>query len=163
MKKLILFALFFAFCFTTAQSSNLEIPPRVRPQCSMLIGGLLWEANATVIIGQAPTESGGYGLTILAKDDNGITFSAGFSSDGEIGPGTYTCKFKEIDGGATLENYAGKTYLGGFVSKDNEFTFVITEVSGSGISRKFRGVFSGTMEAEKDDKIEISSGSFSNM
>lgn len=163
MKKLILFALFFGLCLTTAQSSNLEIPPRVRPQCSMLIGGLLWEANVAVVIGQAPAESGGYGLSILATDNNGVVFSAEFSMDGEVGPGSYTCKFKGIDGGAVLDNYAGKTYLGGFVSKENEFTFVITEVFGSGISRKFRGVFSGTMEAEKGDIIEISSGSFSNM
>ncbi len=163
MKKLILFFLFFVFCFSAAKSSKLEEPPRTRPHLSMLIGGFFWEANTVVIIGQAPTGSGGYGFTILAKDSSGITFSAGFSSDGEIGPGTYTCKFKGIDGGATLENYFGKTYLGGFVSKENEFTFVITEVSGSGISRKFRGAFSGIVEAEKDNIIEISSGSFSNL
>lgn len=164
MKKLFflilpVFVLGFLAC-SSDDGSNGDDPAAVST-LKMKINGTQWTADQAVIIGQAPDGEGAYGMTISGMASDGSRFTAAFSpGSGEIEPGTYTCGFHLVDGGAAFES-GGITYLGGNSSETELITFVISEVRGSGTSRKFRGSFSGTMIGSDDSTIEITDGQFS--
>lgn len=164
MKKLLfLIVPIFAFGFLACSSDdNSDEDPTTAATLKMKINGVQWVADQFAAIGQAQNEDGGYGLTVAGMAMNGSRFSGGFSlTSGEVDAGTYTCGFHLVDGGAVYEG-GGNVYMGGFVSETEFFTFVVTEVQGNGVSRKFKGTFSGSMLGSDGTIIEITDGQFSN-
>lgn len=164
MKKLLLLILpIFVFGFLACSSDdNSDEEPTAAATLKMKINGVQWVANQFAVIGQAQDEEGGYGLSIAGMATDGSRLSGSFSpGTGEVEPGTYTCGYHLLDGGAVYEG-GGNVYMGGFVSETALFTFVVTDVQGSGVSRKFKGTFSGTMLGSDGAIIQITDGQFSN-
>lgn len=164
MKKVFLNILIAIFV-SIGCTRNEELPDPSDDEINMLVDGTYLETNDRVVIGQSTVDGGAnYGFTIYGRSSSGISFSGSFTYDAEIGIGTYVCEKDGLDGGAIITNYFGKTYLGGFESEENTFTFTIINFSGNGINRKFEGTFSGKMMGETPrDIITITNGYFSNM
>lgn len=124
-----------------------------------------WEANRSVVIGASYID-GKHNLTITGIDQDfnseASSFSLVFSQTAEIGKGSYQIS-NSTDGGASLTKINGKTYLAGKGVSGVALALEITEVSGSGTSKKFKGRFQGQMKGtEPGDNIGLT-GEFSSL
>lgn len=124
----------------------------------MQIGEVGWEADKGIVIGASHVD-GKHNLTITGADQNfngeASSFSLIFSQAAEIGVGNYTLS-SASDGMATLTKVNGKTYLVGQGVSDIGLSLEITEVSGSGNTKKFRGRFQGQLKGPTSaDRIGI--------
>jgi len=125
--------------------------------------GMAWKAGKGVVIGTSYVD-GKHNLTIagIDQDFNGEAsgFSLVLSQSEEIGIGSYTIH-NGSDGGASLTKINGKTYYAGPGASTAALALTITEVSGSGNAKKFKGSFQGQMQgASTADKIGVT-GTFS--
>lgn len=125
--------------------------------------GSAWEASKGTVIG-ASVIDGKHNLTISGIDErfNGEAsgFSLVLSQATEIGVGNYTIG-AAADGGASLTRINGKTYIAGPGASGVALALEITEVSGSGSMKKFKGRFQGQMQgASPEDRLGIT-GTFS--
>ncbi|HMR85245.1 MAG TPA: hypothetical protein PKE30_19005 [Niabella sp.] len=120
--------------------------------------GMAWEANKGVAIGTSYID-GKHNLTIAGVDQDFNGEASGFSlvlsQSAEIGVGNYLIS-SSTDGGASLTKVNGKTYLAGKGASGVALALEITEVSGSGNTKKFKGRFQGQMQgALPTDKIGL--------
>ena len=125
--------------------------------------GQVWEGGKGVVIGASYVD-GKHNLTIagIDKDFNGEVsgFSLVLSQSEEIGTGAYTIS-SSTDDGASLTKVNGKTYYVGPGASSAALGLTITEVSGSGNAKKFKGRFQGQMQgASSEDKLGLT-GEFS--
>lgn len=124
----------------------------------MQIGEVGWEADKGIVIGTSIVD-GKHNLTVTGANQNfnGETssFSLIFSQSAEIGAGNYTLN-SVSDGMATLTKVNGKTYLVGQGVTDIGLSLEITEVSGTGNTKKFRGRFQGQLKGPTSaDRIGV--------
>lgn len=126
----------------------------------MQIDGTNWQADSHIVIGQSQTD-GMYNFTLAGRNNAAnSTISAIFSVSEDITTGTYD--LSGSGAGVTITGFNGGTYMGGWITSTS-FTITITEVSGSGAAKKFKGTFSGTLTGEtSEDIITVTNGEFSN-
>lgn len=167
MKHIVLIA-GLAFIIATWSGCNKKNDPPMGTGSSSLkmeIGSpaSLWEATKGVVIGTSFTD-GKHHLTIVGVDENFNGESSGFSlvlsQASEIGRGNYTIG-PATDGGASITKVGGRTYMAGPGASGVAMALEITEVSGSGNAKKFRGRFQGQMQgAAATDRVGVT-GTFS--
>ncbi len=136
-----------------SSSIKIEVGPSSSP----------WEATRGVVIGTSFVE-GKHNLTISGIDENFNGEASGFSlvlsQAAEIGVGNYTIG-SAADGGASITKVNGKTYMAGPGASGVALALQITEVSGSGNTKKFKGAFQGQMQgAAPADRLGMT-GTFS--
>lgn len=106
-----------------------------------------WEAGKGVAIGTSFID-GKHNFTIAGVDQDFGGEASGlsivFSQTGEIGVGNYTLS-SSSDGGGSITKVNGKTYMVGSGASGVGLAIEITEVSGNGTSRKFKGRFQGQL------------------
>lgn len=124
---------------------------------------MIWEANKGVAIGTSYID-GKHNFTIAGVDQDfngGVSgFSLVFSQGAEISVGDYQIS-GVTDGGASITKVNGKTYLAGNGASGVALALQITEASGSGNTKKFKGRFQGQMQGVSPvDKIGLT-GEFS--
>lgn len=125
------------------------------------VDGVMVEADEFVIIGQSPFDEG-YGLTVYGKSSNGSLLTLSMDLETEIGPGTYILANHQTNGGISYQNAAGITYIGGQPSDLYTVEVHITDVSGNGVNRKFKGNFSANLAGPTSgDELIITEGKFS--
>ncbi len=156
--KTVCIALFVACSSDDNGNNNVATDPYI----SFNIAGFLWSSNSAAI-GSSVTD-GQHNFTVAGTDDtfNGeiSSFSAIFSTPGEISIGTYTLN-DDNDGAVAITKLNNKTYLGGMSS--TTFTLTIEEIEGSGNNRRFSGSFAGSLVGPTPgDAVTISNGYFSN-
>lgn len=122
-----------------------------------------WESGNGTTIATSFID-GKHNLTLAGFDDNFNGERSGFSlvlsQTAEIGVGNYTIG-PSGDGGASLTKINNKTYLAGPGASGVAVAVEITEVSGTGNSKKFRGRFQGQMQGPTPaDRIGLT-GTFS--
>lgn len=136
-----------------------------RPESAYIkldVAGKSWSSDGVVVIGTSVVD-GKYNFSMVGTDKTfeGETsgFSAIFSTTNEINTGTYV--LADWDGGASITKVDGKTYLTGVGAN---FVIQITEVRGSGPTRKFKGTFSGELKGPSaGDVVMVSNGEFSSL
>lgn len=145
-------------CLVACSKDN-DDSPSGASSLQLTVAGKSWTANSGIIIGTSVTD-GKNNLTITGTNNNfegqTSTFAAILSSATELTTGSY--RLSNFDGTASITKVNGKTYIMG----SSSFTIQITEVQGTGTSKKFRGTFSGTLKgpAAGDDAI-VTNGVFS--
>ncbi|WP_126971047.1 hypothetical protein [Gynurincola endophyticus] len=145
-------------CNRSENNSSETAPAYIR----LSIAGKTWSSDGTTIIGNSFAE-GKHNFTLAGSDQTfeGQTsrLSIIFSTTTEITTGTYV--LNELDGSASITQVDGKTYLTG---RANNFVIQITEVAGSGSSKKFKGTFSGQLTGPAPgDRVTITNGEFSSL
>lgn len=122
-----------------------------------------WEATKGTVIGTSFID-GKHNLTISGVDENFNGESSGFSlilsQSAEIGVGNYTIS-PATDGGASMTKVNGKTYMAGPGASAAALALQITEVSGSGNTKKFKGRFQGQMQGAAPADLLGMTGTFS--
>lgn len=163
-KSFLLITVCFCLSFLACSGNDDNAPRLVNPTSyiKLTVAGKSWDSDPGVVIGVSLI-GGKHNFTLSGVDKTfeGETsgFSAVFSSESDITPGTYV--LDDLDGGASITKVNSKTYLTG---SSSNFAIQITEVQGSGTAKKFKGTFSGELKGPTaGDVVTISNGEFSSL
>jgi len=154
----ILMSLCLALVLLGCSKKNNDNDSEVKASIKMQVGEVSWQADKAIVIGTSYVD-GKHNLTITGANQNfnGETssFSLIFSQAAEIGVGNYTLSAAS-DGMATLTKVNGKTYLVGQGISDIALALQITEVSGTGNSKKLKGKFQGQLKGPtSSDRVGV--------